>query len=139
MLMDLFFALLLFGSPIVLIMGWIRWLRREWYGVQVTETSMIGLALATASVTLVLLLFLFAYLGVGRFRDLLFIAICRAGFFFSLAAILCCMARSCRRNPLQWHTLACSISTLLFWFMLFGVQSLSTPMLSSYFGRSYHG
>lgn len=137
--MEVPLILLLFGAPIVLIMGWIRWFGREWYGVQVSETSMIGLALATAAVTLVLLLFLFAYLGVGRFRDLLFIAICRAGFFFSLAAILCCMARTRGRNPLQWHTLACSISTLLFWFMLFGVQSLGVPMLSSYFGRSYHG
>lgn len=136
--MEVLLILLLFGAPIVLIMGWIRWFRREWYEVMVSDTSAIGLALATVSMVLVLLLFL--VFGVGRVRlpSSSLTAICRAGFYFSLASILCTKLASRRRDPLRWHTLACAIGTLLFWMMFFGVRTLIAPTLSSYFGRGYH-
>ena len=136
--MEVLFILLLFGTPIVLIMGWVRWFRREWYGVLVSETSAVGLALATVSVVLVLLLFLIFGLGRARLPDSSFTAIYRAGFCFSSASILCSILASLRRDPLRWHTLACAISTLLFWTIFFGVERLNAPTLSNYFPGTYH-
>jgi len=104
--------------PALIVWGWIRWSKSIVPRSIPSTLSFIGFCLATASALLGLFAALYArFIHSFPFYDPALMRIYACGGLLSLAAILFGIAGVWRRGPVRWLAPACSLGTLLFWFL----------------------
>jgi hypothetical protein len=102
--------------PVVLIWGWLRWLRGARPRTLPSMLSLTSFVLATTSGLLAIAAGAYARLVGGlpvRAPSLQHILSC--GLLLSLCAVVSALGGAWRSSPLRWHALIGSIGTLLFW------------------------
>ncbi len=106
------------GLPALMIWGWVRWCSRTRPRTLPAILSLISFALATASGLLAVSSVLYAHvIGGFPYYDPRLMRIYACGGMLSLAGIVFGIAGVWRPGPLRWHAPACSLGTLLFWFV----------------------
>ena len=106
------------GLPALMGWGWVRWFGRTQPRILPSIPSLIGLTLATASGLLAVSSVLYAHaIGGFPFYDPRLLRIYRWGGLLSLSGIVFGIAGVWRPGPVRWHAPACSLGTLLFWFV----------------------
>lgn len=106
------------GLPALMIWGWVRWFRRTQPRTLLSILSLIGFALATASGLLAVSSVLYAHaIGGFPFYDPRLLRIYRWGGVLSLSGIVFGIGGVWRPGPVRWLAPACSVGTLLFWFV----------------------
>jgi hypothetical protein len=104
------------ASPIVLIWGWMRWVKLPKPRTLTSILSLIGLILATASALLAVSLIAHAVvLGGFPYYDPRAMRIYRWGMLLSLAAIVFGIGGIWRPSSLRWHAPVSGICMLIFW------------------------
>jgi len=113
------FALVLYaGIPALMVWGWARWFGRTQPRTLPAILSLIGFALATASGLLAVSSVVYAHvIGGFPYYDPRLLRIYAWGGVLSLSGIVFGIAGIWRPGPLRWHAPACSLGTLLFWFV----------------------
>lgn len=102
--------------PVLIIWGWVRWLKDNSPRTISLILSLLGFSFATASALLVLFTHLY-----GRFirgfpsYDPTLMRIYACGCLLSSAAIALAIGGSGRRGPVRWLAPVCAFGTLLFW------------------------
>jgi hypothetical protein len=113
------FYVMLFGMPVVLIWGWMRWWKQDKKRSLIPIMSLIGFALATASALLAISTEVYAKaIGGFIFYDPTLLRIYRYGVLFSLSGIMSSFVGLWRTSALRWHAPVCSVGTLMYWFMM---------------------
>jgi len=107
-----------FVAPVILVWGWVRWIRS---GKPLTfwpVLSLIGFFFVSASSLCAVSLFLYSHRlggGLEHFDDRLFMGIFQWGELLARIAIAFGVAGMWRANPLRWHSPVCALATLMFW------------------------
>jgi len=118
--MGVFFALLVtMGyvlAPIMLIWGWIRWIRRREELGRPFFLSLIGFILSTASGVLAVSAIVYAVAIHGfPFYDPTLLRIYAWGFLLSAGGIVLGLTEVSAPNALRWHAPLAGLGTLAFW------------------------
>jgi len=114
---GILFAVGYLVSPILLIWGWVRWLRQPCLKTTGSILSMIGFFLATASALLAVSLVGYAQIHHFPYYDPLLLRLFRCGVFISLGGIVFGIGGVWRASPLRWHAPTCSLGMLTFWIL----------------------
>jgi hypothetical protein len=102
--------------PVVMIWGWLRWVRRRRPITLFSTLSLIGLALASASELLAISTVIYAKVTGGfEFYDPPLMRIYAWGKLISLLGLALSAIGVWRPSSLRWHALGCTIGTLLYW------------------------
>jgi hypothetical protein len=116
------FALLLLsvagyiGVPIVLVVGWRRWLRRSSPQGRLSVLSLTGFALGSSSALLAASSALYAMVVRGfRYYDPTLLVIYKVGILLSLGGLGFAIGGVWSRGALRWHAPILSIGMLLLW------------------------
>jgi hypothetical protein len=124
---ETLFIIILFGAcydvlPVMLIWGWIRWIRQPMLKQSDAILSLIGFIFVTASAVLAASLILYDQLVAGfADYDPLLIRAIRIGAVLSLAAVvvgigaLFGIGGVSRTNRLSWHAPISAVLMLVFW------------------------
>lgn len=100
--------------PAVLVVGWVRWVRRGRTGV--VWPSLIGFSLGTASALLAVGAILYARAAGGfPFYDPSLLRIYRWGLLLSIAGLIFGAVGLRWSGPIRWYAPAASAGMLLFW------------------------
>lgn len=105
------------GSPIILIWGWVQWLRQPKTWTIPAAMSMTGFVLATASALLAVSSIAFAQFHHFPYYDPLLLRIFRTGTSLSLGGIAFGVSGAWRATSLRWHAPISGVATFAFWFM----------------------
>jgi hypothetical protein len=106
------------ATPIAIVAGWVRWVRSTEPRTVFSVLSLSAFVLATASALLAISSGFYAHaIGGFRFYDPRLMRIFGWGFLLSGTGVLLSIAGIVRRNPLRYYAPACSVGTLVFWFM----------------------
>jgi hypothetical protein len=106
------------GLPLVLILGWRRWLRRSSPQARLSVLSLIGFALSSSSALLALGTVLYAMAGGGfRYYDSTLLVIYRVGILLSLGGLTSAIVGVWSRGAVRWHALILSVGMLFLWLM----------------------
>jgi hypothetical protein len=112
-------ALGYFAAPVMLIWGWVRWVRRPKLKTVPSILSLIGFSLATASALLAVSSAGYAQTIHGfRFYDPRLLRIIRWGCLLSIVGIFFGVSGAWRPSSLRWHAPACALGTLAFWIIV---------------------
>jgi hypothetical protein len=99
--------------PIVMIWGWVRWIRRKKLVTVFSVLSLIGLALSTASELLAISMVVYAKVKGGfGYYDPSLMRIYAWGILLSLGGLALAAIGVWRQSSLRWHALICSIGAL---------------------------
>jgi hypothetical protein len=102
--------------PVVMLGGWIRWVRQPKLLTTFSVLSMIGFFLATASALLAFGGLLYAHaIGGFPFYDPRLMRLYRWGGQLSLAGIILGIIGCFHRNTLRWYAPICSVGVFIFW------------------------
>jgi hypothetical protein len=100
--------------PAVLVVGWVRWVRRRQIGH--TWPSLAGFSLGTASAVLAVGTTVYARaVGGFPFYDPSLMRIYRWGLLLSLAGLVFGAVGLRWSGPVRWYAPAAAVGTLLFW------------------------
>jgi hypothetical protein len=106
------------GLPIILIVGWRRWLRRSSPQAGLSVLSVIGFALGSSSALLAVGTVLYAMAAGGfRYYDPKLLVIYRVGILLSLGGLTSAMGGVWSRGAVRWHALILSVGMLFLWLM----------------------
>lgn len=105
-------------SPMVLIWGWVRWVKLPKTRTIVPTLSLIGFILATASALLAVLTTGYAQIHHFPYYDPLLLRIFRWGLLLSLSGIVFGIGGVWRPNSLRWHAPVSGLGMLAFWIMM---------------------
>ena len=102
--------------PMIMIWGWLRWLKRPKASSVTARLSLVAFALATLSILLAIASLLYA-LAIGGFPyyDPRLLKIFRVGKILSLVGVIGAICGVWRPNSVRWHALVCSLGSLVFW------------------------
>ena len=104
--------------PATIVWGWVRCFTRSQPRTTFSTLSLIGFALATASALLAISALVYsAVIGGFPYYDPRLLRIYRIGALLSLCGIVFAVIGVWRSSTLRWHSLACTVGTLLFWFV----------------------
>jgi hypothetical protein len=104
------------STPVVLFMGWRRWLRRPSPQSLLSLLSLAGFVLASASAVLAIGTVLYSLTTGGfRFYDPTLLKLYRSGLLLGLGGLVFALVGVWNRNSLRWHAPALSLSMLLLW------------------------
>jgi hypothetical protein len=104
------------STPVVLFMGWRRWLRRPSPQSLLSLLSLAGFVLASASAVLAIGTVLCSLTTGGfRFYDPTLLKLYRSGLLLGLGGLVFALVGVWNRNSLRWHAPALSLSMLLLW------------------------
>jgi hypothetical protein len=107
-----------FVPLVVMVWGWIRWLRREKRWSILSLSSLVAFALASASALLGATMMTYQITFNGpTYDDSSIMRICGSGALISLSASVFALIGVWRANPIRWHALICSFGTFVFWLM----------------------
>ena len=102
--------------PILILWGWVRWLKDKNPRTISSTLSLLGFSLATASALLVPVTHLYArFVRSFPFHDPTLMRIFACGCLLSSAGIVFAIGGSGRRGPVRWLAPVCAFGTLLFW------------------------
>lgn len=103
--------------PVVLVWGWVRWVKRTQRLTVSVVLSLIGFTFATLSCLLAISSVLYGYAnGCFAYYDPRLLRIFRCGLLLSLAGLGFGISGVWRPSPLRWHAPASATRMLLFWF-----------------------
>jgi hypothetical protein len=105
-------------SPIILIWGWVRWLREPKVRNLPALLSLVGFILSTASAVLAVSAAIYS-LATGGFRywDPRLIKIMGVGALLSFGGFVLAIGGIWRANSLRWHAPVSSVATFAFWLL----------------------
>jgi hypothetical protein len=109
--------------PILLLWGWVRWIRSPKSVTVSSLLSLTGLVLVSASALCAAGLFSFARSlggGLEHFDNPLFMGIFSWGKLLARIALILGMVSFWRPSPTRWQTLASSFAILIFWTLIGG-------------------
>jgi hypothetical protein len=115
-----FITLLLFGdlgTPIILVLGWRRWIKRRRLETLPSILSFVGLVVATGSAALGVITIAYAQVHHFRFYDPSLMKIMKWGVSLSLAAMVFAITGLLGRSSLRWLAPSSAVGTLIFWVM----------------------
>jgi hypothetical protein len=104
-------------SPVMLVWGWVRWVKLPRPGTIVSVLSLIGFILATASALLAVLTTAYAQIHHFPYYDPLLLRIFRWGVLLSLCGIVFGISGVWRPSSLRWHAPVSGLGMLAFWIM----------------------
>lgn len=104
-----------FVTPVMLIWGWVRWIRQPKQKTPSAILSLTGFLLATASCLLAIIGWVWAMLAAFRFHDPRLLRIIGSGCLLSVFGVVLAVTGVSRTNSLRWHAVVCSLGTLFFW------------------------
>ena len=104
-----------FVSLVVMVWGWIRWLRREKKWSILSFSSLIAFALASASALLAVAMLTCEVAIRGFNDDSVLMRICAWGALTSLSASVLALVGVWRPNSVRWHALICSFGIFMLW------------------------
>ena len=105
-----------FVAPVILVWGWIRWIRRPKQRTVTSIASLIGFLLASASAVLAVASVADTYIHGFDYIDPLWLKVYRTAARLSLAGLVFSLGGVWRPNALRWHSPVSAIGTLAFWF-----------------------
>lgn len=105
-------------APVMLIWGWVRWVKRAKQRTISTILSLSGFILATCSALLAISSAVYA-VGINGFPfyDPRLLRIFRWGMLLSAAGLLLSIGGVWRKSSLRWHSPASALGMLAFWFL----------------------
>ena|ERR1017187_51961 len=102
--------------PLVMIWGWVRWVRRKKFFNFFSTLSLGGLGLATVSELIAVSMVLYARIQGGfAYYDPLLMKIYASGALLSATGLTFAIVGVWRPSSLRWHALGCAFGTLLYW------------------------
>ena len=104
-------------SPVMLIWGWVRWVRLPKPRTVASVLSLIGFVLATASALLAVLTTGYAQIHHFPYYDPLLLRIFRWGVLLALCGIVFGVGGVWRPSSLRWHAPVSGLGMLAFWIM----------------------
>lgn len=108
--------------PVLIVWGWVRWLKSHASRAVSSTLSLVGFSFATASALLALFTHLYArFIRSFSSYDATLLRIYGFGCLLSSAGIVFAIGGSGRRGPLRWLAPVCAFGTLVFW--LFAMSS----------------
>ncbi|MGA6986699.1 MAG: hypothetical protein WBZ01_11655 [Terriglobales bacterium] len=110
------------ASPIVLVWGWLRWVRLPKLRTVASTLSFAGFLLATASALLAVATMAYAQVHHFPYYDPLLLRIFRWGALLSLGGIVFGIGGVWRPNSLRWHAPASAVCMLTFWVMMASME-----------------
>ena len=110
------------ASPIVLVWGWLRWVRLPKPWTAPSTLSFAGFILATASALLAVATIAYAQVHHFPYYDPLLLRIFRSGALLSLGGIVFGIGGVWRPNSLRWHAPASAACMLTFWIMMASME-----------------
>jgi hypothetical protein len=126
-LLKLLFVTLFVGgyffAPVLLVWGWVRWVRSPRQQTSWSILSLLSFAFATASVFCAVSLFVYSRSlggGLEHFNDPLFMKMFNCGKLLSQIGIVLGIGGMWRPSLLRWHAPACALATLMFWILTGG-------------------
>ena len=115
--LSIFASISFLALPLVMLWGWLRWVKRNEPRTVLSTLSMVGLGFATASELLAISMVLYARISGGfGFYDPVLMRIYAAGMMLSMVGLALAAVGLWRASPLRWHAIACTVGTLLYWF-----------------------
>ena len=105
------------ATPTVLILGWVRWLKRKESRTPAATLSLISFAFASCSAVLGIVTLGLAQVHHFGFYDPVLMRIYGSGAVLSCISALLAFAGLWGRNALRWYAPACALGTLAFWIM----------------------
>ena len=118
---QMFFAVLVglgyLVAPVMLIWGWVRWVRSAKQRNLASILSFMGFFLATASGLLAIFLIVYAQIHRFGYYDPLLMRIFKTGVLLSGAGVVFAVGGVWKTNLLRWHAPISAVSTLAFWLM----------------------
>lgn len=110
------------ASPIVLVWGWLRWVRLPKLRTVPSTLSFAGFILATASALLAVAAMTYAQVHHFPYYDPLLLRIFRCGALLSLGGIVFGIGGVWRPNSLRWHAPASAVCMLTFWIIVASME-----------------
>jgi hypothetical protein len=110
-------ALAYLVTPTVLVLGWVRWSKRNDPRTPSSTLSFVAFILASSSAALGFATLLYAQAHPFGFYDPVLLRIYRCGALLSCTAALSAFAGVWRSHALRWYAPASAIGTLAFWLM----------------------
>lgn len=105
-------------APVLLIWGWVRWVRQPKKWIFTSILSTVGFLLASASALVAVSMMAYArFIHSFGYYDPSLLRIFRIGIFLSLAGTASGLGGVWRPNSLRWHSPASAVATLAFWFL----------------------
>jgi len=112
---PILFALAYLASAVLLIWGWLRWLKLPVLHTAPSILSLIGFVLATVSGLLGVSTIAYAKIHQFPFQDPLLLRIFRWGALLSAGGLVFGLAGVWRPSSLRWHAPASAFAMLTFW------------------------
>ena len=110
------------ASPVVLVWGWLRWVRLPKLRTAPSALSFGGFVLTTASALLAVGTIAYARVHHFPYYDPLLLRIFRWGALLSLGGIVLGIGGVWRPNSLRWHAPASAVCMLTFWIMVASME-----------------
>jgi hypothetical protein len=104
-------------SPVMLIWGWVRWVKLPRPSTIASVLSLIGFVLANASALLAVLTTGYAQIHHFPYYDPLLLRIFRSGLLLSVCGIVFGIGGVWRPSPLRWHSPVSGLGMVAFWIM----------------------
>jgi hypothetical protein len=105
------------ATPIILVWGWLRWIRLPKLRTAPSTLSFAGFILTTASALLAVATIAYAQVHHFLYYDPLLLRIFRWGALLSLGGTVLGIGGVWRPNSLRWHAPASAVCMLTFWVM----------------------
>jgi len=106
------------GVPVVLVVGWVKWIRRSTEVGTLARLSLFGFGIATSSAALATYTLTYSiFIGGFPFYDPLLLKFYRWGFGISVLAVFVSLLGVWRKSILRWYALALSCGMCLVWFI----------------------
>ncbi|MGA2650126.1 MAG: hypothetical protein ABSF28_06375 [Terracidiphilus sp.] len=116
--LSVFASLSFLALPLVMVWGWLRWVKRNEPSTLLSTLFVVGFGLATTSELLAISMVLYARISGGfGFYDPVLMRIYAAGMMLSLVGLALAVVGLWRASPLRWHAIVCTAATLLYWFL----------------------
>jgi hypothetical protein len=103
------------AAPVLLIWGWLRWLKQPMLRTAPSILSLVGFVLATVSGLLAVSTIAYAQIHYFPFYDPMLLRIFRWGALLSASGLVFGLAGVWRPSPLRWHAAAYGFAMLTFW------------------------
>ena len=104
------------GTPIVLVLGWLKWIRQKRDYSIFSWLALISFVFGTSSALLALGSLLYARTTGGfRYHDPTLMKIYGCGMILSIIGLVLSLGGVWRRNPLRWYAPVLSLGMIVLW------------------------
>ena len=116
-LFGVLFAVGYLVTPVMLVSGWMRWVKSRSLGTAAAVLSFTAFVLGTVSATLACSTTAYAQVHHFGFYDPTLMRIEGWGMILSLVSILLALIGLSGKSAVRWHAPVCAVGTLVFWVM----------------------